>query len=37
MELAFNWIDALMIVSVFIVLGLISGKNTYDGKQNDTQ
>lgn len=32
MELVFTWVDALMIISVFILLGLMSGKDAHDKK-----
>jgi len=32
MELEFTWVDALMIILMFTVFGLISGKNEYDKK-----
>ena len=32
MELEFTWVDALMIMFVFITLGLMSAKDEYDKK-----
>ena len=32
MELEFTWVDALMIILMFITFGLVSGKNEYDKK-----
>ncbi len=32
MELVFTWVDALMIILVFSLLGLMSGKDAHDKK-----
>ncbi len=32
MELEFTWVDAVMIILMFTVFGLISGKNEHDKK-----
>ncbi len=32
MELEFTWVDAVMIILMFITFGLVSGKNEYDKK-----
>ena len=37
MELEFTWIDALMIIIVFVTIGLITGKNEYDKKLKKVQ
>jgi len=29
MELEFTWVDAVMIILIFITFGLVSGKNEY--------
>ena len=34
MELEFTWIDVIMIISVFVIVGLISGKNEFDKKKD---
>ena len=32
MELEFTWVDAVMIILMFITFGLVSGKNEHDKK-----
>lgn len=37
MELEFTWVDAVMIIIVFITIGLITGKDEYDKKLKKEQ
>jgi len=30
--LGFTWVDAVVIAMIFITIGLVSGKNSYDKK-----